>query len=95
LEGFVFVAGVDIPNMNDSYPNHGGLLKRILGSPRQRNILWNQTIELLQVDPLKWPRSYLIGPSIQVRDDLDPLKLEVPCYVQKEFIVLGDSFKRQ
>lgn len=96
LKGFLYFAGVDKPNKNDPYPNRGGLLKLILASPRQRNILWNQTIVLLQLDPLQWPRSYLIGPSIRVRDDVDPLKLEVPCYVWKELnIVSGKSFKHQ
>lgn len=95
LKGFLYFAGADIPNMNDPYPNRAGLLKRILSSPRQRSILWNKTIVLLEIDPLKWPRIYLIGPSIRVRDDVDPLKLEGPCYVRKELIVPRKSSKRQ
>ena len=55
LEGFLFIAGVDKSNKNNPYPNHGDMLKHVLSSPQQRKILWNQTIVVLQLDPLKWP----------------------------------------
>ncbi len=86
LKSFLYIAGADNPKKNDPYPNRAELLKLILGSPRERSILWNQTIVLLELDPLKWPHARVVGPSILARDDLLPLRWERPCYGVKELI---------
>lgn len=84
LKGFLYIAGGDHPNKSVPYPNRGELLKHILGSPRVRASLWNQNIVLLEVDPLNWPLTRVVEPCIQVRDDVDPLELQRPYYIQKE-----------
>ena len=74
LEGFIFIAGVDKPNKNNPYPNRGDMLKHILSSPQECKILWNQTLVVLQLDPLKWPYVRLLGPSICVKDEANSLE---------------------
>ena len=64
LKGFLYIAGVDHPTKSDPYPSHRELLKLILESPTIRQSLWNQSIVLLEVDPLNWPVTHVVEPCI-------------------------------
>lgn len=87
LRGFLYVATGEKPDKSDPYPNRLETLKFILGSPRERNILWNHTIALLEVDPLKWPMTRILEPPIRVMDDVDPLKLQQKYYARKHMYI--------
>lgn len=95
VERFLYISGALSPNRNKPYPHRGELLKRILGSPGPCRILWNQSIVVLELDPLQWPLTRVLQPSILVRDDIDPLRLELPYYVQKELTVTGIPYIRK
>ena len=94
LEGFIFIAGVDKPNKNNPYPNRGDMLKYILSNPQQRKILWNQTLVVLQLDPLKWPYVRLLGPSICVKDEANSFESQCPFYARRVLDVRGEPCKK-
>jgi len=94
LKGFLYIAGVDKPTKHNPYPNRGRILKHLLSCPRQHRILWDRTIVVLELVLLKWPHLRVLGPSICVRDDGDPIKLEQHYYVQKVLNVSGKPFQK-
>ena len=93
MRGFLFIAGCERPDRNDPYANHLELLKFILGSPRARNILWNQSIVLLEVDPLNWSHIVLLGPPVTITDDVDPVVFQKACCRRKEIIISGNPIR--
>jgi len=58
----------------------------LMWSPFSSSV-WNQTIVLLEVDPLNWPHTRVLEPSFQVRDDVDPLEFQHLYYVWKEMFI--------
>ena len=87
LKGFVFISATEHPNSSVAYPNPVDFIKYILRSPTLRHVLRNQSIRLLEVDPLIWPVTRLLEPCLKVTDDVDPLFIHHPYYVLKEIIV--------
>ena len=90
IRGFFFIVHTERPDMIDPYPNRLELLKFVLSSPRAQNILWNQFIVLLEVDPLNWPRIVLLNPLVTIMDDVDPVVFQEPCCRRKEIIISGN-----
>ena len=95
LKGFLYVSCGDHPDKSVTYPNPVEFLKNILGNPSLRHALWNQSIRLLEIDPLIWPLTRLVEPCIQVRDNVDSHAVQRSYYILKEIIVKESIYVQQ
>lgn len=49
----------------------------------------NKSVLMLSIDPLNWEHPHLLGPSLQVTDDVDPLKWRIPYVLGPRLRVRG------